>query len=200
MCIWRSYTVFNSFFLVYAAHVMIAGIAWRMWAQPGTSHDQDMETTAINTALRVLDFCGQRNTFARKYSLLIKELRSQLDGGPSSAGPISFTTTASSVSSASPFTNSQMVGVQNTSSPGSGSISHGELLGRLGLSTEGYAINGQESGANQTLASVEPSQRSLLADFDDMSFDPSWLEQPRASDPAGSPLFPGAFLSEVPPR
>src|SRR5579871_312903 len=68
-----------------------------------------METAAINTAIRVLDFCSQRNTFARKYSLLIKELQSQLDRGFSSAEQVSMTPTSSSISSASLYTNLQIM-------------------------------------------------------------------------------------------
>lgn len=191
----RSCMVFNSFFLVYAAHVVILGLAWRMWAQPSASHDQSTETAAINTAIRVLDFCGQRNTFARKYSLLIKELRSQLDRGPSSAGRISMTTTYSSASSASPYASSQMIGLQ--SAPSLGSISYDESLGQVGSSSHAYTLPdnlcGQESGANQPLASVELRQRSLSTDFDGMSFDP-WLEQSQALGLVGDSLFPGTSL------
>jgi hypothetical protein len=195
MRIRRSYIVFYRFFLVNAAHIVILGLAWRMWAHPTVSHDQSIETTAINTAIRVLDFCGQRNTFARKYSLLIKELRSQLDKGPSSTGRIPTTTTSSSVSSASPYSSSQMMGIQSTSSLGS--ISREESLGLVGSSSHAYTlpdnICGQESGANRPLASVELRQRSLSADFDGMSFD-SWLEQSQASGLIGDSLFPGASL------
>jgi hypothetical protein len=155
-----------------------------MWAQPGVSHDQSMETNAIGTAIKVLDFCGQRNTFARKYSLLIKGLRSQLDGGPSSAGRIPMTTTSPSILSALPYASSQMIGVQSTSS--------------LGSSNHAYASPddspGQESGANQAIPSIASSQRSPSADFDGMTFGPSWLEQLRASGLADDPLFPGTFL------
>jgi hypothetical protein len=201
MCTRSSSIVFNSFFLVYAAHVVILGIAWRLWAQPSDKlapdilNDQNMEAVAIDTAISVLDFCGQRNTFARKYSLLIKELRSQLDGGPSSAGRI-WMPTSSSVSSASPYSSSQVMGMQNTSSPGS--ISHDESLGRACPTNHAYAIpdyfSGYESGANQPLPSVESGQRSLSTDFEGMGFDLPWLERPQDSGPAGDPLFPGTSL------
>jgi len=155
-----------------------------MWAQPGTSQDQSMETTTIATVIRVLDFCGQRNMFARKYSLLIKELRSQLDGEPSSAERIPPAHTSSSISSVSPQASSQMTGVQSTSS--------------LNSSTHVYTplgnLSGQESRADQPLASVEPRERSLSADFDGMAFNPSWLEQFRSPGLADDPLFLGTFL------
>jgi hypothetical protein len=191
----HSCTVFNSFFLVYAAHVAILGLAWRMWAEPSASYNQSIETAAINTAIRVLDLCGQRNTFARKYSLLIKELRSQMDRGPSSAGRVSITTTTSSVSSGSPYTSSQMTGMQSTSLLGS--ISHDESLGQVGSSNHVYTfpdnLFGQESRANQPLASIEARQRTLSADFGGLSFDP-WLRQSQASGPVGDSLFSGMSL------
>jgi hypothetical protein len=170
----HSCIVFNGFSILYAALVVILGLAWGMWAEPSTSHNQSIETTAINTAIRVLDLCGQRNTFARKYSLLVKELRSQVDRRPSSAGRVSMTTTISSVSSGSPYTSSQMTGIQSTSLLGS--ISHDESLGQVGSSSHVYTfpdnLCGQESGANQPLASVEARQRTLSADFGGLSFDP----------------------------
>jgi hypothetical protein len=163
---------------------VILGITWRMWAQPGVSHDQSMETTAIGTAIKVLDFCGQRNTFARKYSLLIKGLRSQLDGGPSSARRVPITTTSPSILSSLPYTGSQMIGVQSTSSLGSNSHAY----------TPPDDSPGQESEANHALSSIVSRQRSLSADFDGMTFGPSWLEQLRASGLADDPLFSGTFL------
>jgi len=167
-----------------------------MWAQPGPLHDQSIETAAIDMAVRALHFCDQRNTFARKYSLLIKELRSQLNRGPSSARQISMTTAPSSISSASPYASSQMTGIQSTSSLGS--ISRDMSLGRPGSSRPPYTLPnnfyGKESGANQPLASVELKLRSLSADFDGMSMDPSWLEQSEASGLASDSPPPSTFL------
>ena len=45
------------------------------------AYDQSRELAAIDAATRVLDFCGQRNAFARKYSTLVKDLRQQLSKG-----------------------------------------------------------------------------------------------------------------------
>ncbi|KAH8809412.1 hypothetical protein F5884DRAFT_403520 [Xylogone sp. PMI_703] len=73
-------------FLINAANIMILGAVWKR-RQGGKSgfmpagYDQSREISAIDAATRVLDFCGQRNAFARKYSILIKELRSQLVDG-----------------------------------------------------------------------------------------------------------------------
>jgi hypothetical protein len=76
----------NRFFLVNAAHIMILGAVWNQ-KQSGNGYgtlmsvDQSRELSAIESAIRVLDFCGQRNPFARKYASLIKDLRHQLDKG-----------------------------------------------------------------------------------------------------------------------
>lgn len=43
-----------------------------------TTHGQTRELDAIDASTRALDFCGQRNPFARRYSTLIKDLQQQL--------------------------------------------------------------------------------------------------------------------------
>ncbi|RFU32961.1 hypothetical protein B7463_g3382, partial [Scytalidium lignicola] len=73
-------------FLINAANIMILGAVWkrRQGGKNGfipTGYDQSREISALDAATRVLDFCGQRNTFARKYSILIKDLRQQLVDG-----------------------------------------------------------------------------------------------------------------------
>jgi hypothetical protein len=72
------------FFLVNAAHVMILGVVWNR-KQSGNG-DQSRELSAIEASMRVLDFCGQRNAFARKYGSLIKDLRQHLDRGSLNEG------------------------------------------------------------------------------------------------------------------
>jgi hypothetical protein len=68
------------------------------------AYDQSRELAAIDASTRVLDFCGQRNAFARKYSILIKDLRQQLSKGlPTAVGdvatPSSAATRANSLNS-----------------------------------------------------------------------------------------------------
>lgn len=65
---------------------MILGAVWKLkQSNKGYSSpiigDQSRELAAIDASTRVLDFCGQRNPFARKYSVLIKDLRQQLSQG-----------------------------------------------------------------------------------------------------------------------
>jgi hypothetical protein len=99
----------HRFFLVNAAHTMILGAVWKL-KQSGKgygspiAYDQSRELAAIDTSTRVLDFCGQRNAFARKYSILIKDLRQQLSKGlPTAVGdvtsPSSAATRANSLNS-----------------------------------------------------------------------------------------------------
>ena len=70
---------------------MILGVVWNR-KQSGNEYgssmsiDQDRELNAIEASIRVLDFCGQRSAFARKYGSLIKDLRQHLDGGLPNTG------------------------------------------------------------------------------------------------------------------
>jgi hypothetical protein len=74
------------FFLVYAIHFVILGIFTKLstHSEGGSSPDimqrQTLELTAVDAGIRALQFYGQQNLFARKYSSLIKELRQQLEG------------------------------------------------------------------------------------------------------------------------
>lgn len=43
------------------------------------SYEQSRELTSIDASTRILDLCGQRIAFARKYSVLIKDLRQNLN-------------------------------------------------------------------------------------------------------------------------
>jgi hypothetical protein len=63
---------------------MILGVVWNR-KQSGNG-DQRRELSAIEASMRVLDFCGQRNAFARKYGSLIKDLRKHLDRGSLNEG------------------------------------------------------------------------------------------------------------------
>lgn len=62
---------------------MILGAVWNLKGSGKGQmfYDQSRELTAIDASTKVLDICGQRNAFARKYSILIKDLRQQLSKG-----------------------------------------------------------------------------------------------------------------------
>src|SRR5438046_1415608 len=89
---------------------MILGAIWKQGSNGlPITHSQSRELAAIDASTGVLDICGQRNAFARKYSILIKELRLQL--------VVQDTTTPSSSISASISLQSST----NYSNPGTGS-------------------------------------------------------------------------------
>ncbi len=48
---------------------------WNQLRQGSNAHDQGRELAAFDASTKALDFSGQTNTFIRKYSFLIKELR-----------------------------------------------------------------------------------------------------------------------------
>ena len=96
----------HRFFLVNAAHITILGDLWKLKQSKSfntsLSVDQSREFAAIDESTKILDFCGQRNVFARKYSKLIKDLRlrlsqSQPSSAVDSASPLSVTTHVSSL-------------------------------------------------------------------------------------------------------
>ena len=58
---------------------MILGVIWKQGSNGlPITHNQSRELAAIDASTGVLDICGQRNAFARKYSILIKELQRKL--------------------------------------------------------------------------------------------------------------------------
>lgn len=74
---------------------------------PGQS-DAAPELAAIDASIPILEFCGQRNPFARRYAILIKELQRQLASGtsnkasPSSGLPQFSTSSSTSVTDSDP--------------------------------------------------------------------------------------------------
>jgi hypothetical protein len=94
---------------------MILGAVWSR-KQSGNGN-QSRESSAIEASIRVLDFCGQRNAFARKYGNLIKDLWQHLDGGlPNTGGDAEYTSSASSTNFMNlSITESQAVGAAGPS-------------------------------------------------------------------------------------
>jgi hypothetical protein len=90
---------------------MVLAAAWKL-KQNGSGYglagpnDPARELGSIESSIQVLDFCGHRNPFARRYSSLIKDLRRQLVGGlqvssatttPGSVPPLSSLSSSASV-------------------------------------------------------------------------------------------------------
>ncbi|RFU29834.1 hypothetical protein B7463_g6509, partial [Scytalidium lignicola] len=195
----------SCFYLVYAAHVVMLGLAWKTWSQglqesPESSSSSqptslEPETTAMDTALRVLEFVGQRNSFARKYASLIKDLRRELEGSgvPTVEKASSSTSPSSGAESTSPFTTaSQILGLTGMSLA---TFSDTSSRGGPGSTMSPEQFTTQESERRGSRPSVvgtpRPSSRQQpqsplsASGYDNMNFDMFWLG---GQDPT---LFPG---------
>jgi hypothetical protein len=87
---------------------MILAAVWKLKQNGGIyglpmTYGQTHELTAIDASIQILEFCGQRNSFARSYLIQIKDLRRQItlitssEGSPSS-GPFVSSAMSSSAS------------------------------------------------------------------------------------------------------
>jgi hypothetical protein len=93
---------------------MILAAVWKLkqngggYGLPGAYDQQARELAAIDASIQTLEFCGHRNPFARRYSILIKDLQRQLVSGlstktsPSSAPPESSISSSASVTDSDP--------------------------------------------------------------------------------------------------
>jgi hypothetical protein len=160
---------------------MILAAVWKLkqngggYGLPGT-YDQARELAAIDASIQILEFCGQRNPFARRYSILIKELQRQLVIGlsskasPSSAVPDSSMSSSASVTDSDPavespyFQNLRISVEQNSGTP-------------MGLSRTfvGRASYPSVSPSNMDLEGWLPSQFGTLSPGDEESYGTSIL-------------------------
>lgn len=185
------------FFLVNAAHIMILGAVWMRqqrnigYGSPVTA-DQSRELSAINAAIGVLDFCGQRNVFARKYASLIKGFRHQLDNGlPSVALGQAYLSSAPRDT----FMNlgSRQSSLAGVSQPPTDSGSIPESQGAQGA--QGVRGTVDQSGASTSSLSDEDARLA----YDPTTAPPntrvnSWAEHFGAFYPTDDVLPYGAFL------
>jgi hypothetical protein len=110
------------------------------------AYDQSRELAAIDAATRVLDFCGQRNAFARKYSILVKDLRQQLSKGL----PTAVSDEASPSSAASRTTS-------RSSAPYNRSVARSsELSSNSDSTAESLAFQNRGSSVEQSSTSTSP--------------------------------------------
>lgn len=193
---------FFSFFLVYAAHVVVLGLTGRLRAQneighsPWKSPDQSMEIAALDAAVKVLEFCGQRNMFARKYCLLIRELWAQLDEALSNSGR-SLVTPPPTSFSASPCNTYEASAMPGSSS--SGPTLGDEPARSMGSSRHPYAnpenFSRQQIEVNRFLPNEDPRHQTMLeGTFDSMTFEMPWTEQPNGGDRASGLFTSGRFF------
>jgi len=160
------------FFLINAAHIMILAAVWRLkqngsgYGLPGTYDQQARELAAIDASIQILEFCGHRNPFARRYSILIKDLQRQLLSGmstktsPSSGPPESSMSSSASVTESDPtaesayFQNLRISVEQNNSGPTFASSR--TFVGRASsssISPSNMDLEGWPSGQFGTLSS-----------------------------------------------
>ena len=160
---------------------MILAAAWKLkqngrgYGLQGTYH-QGRELAAIDTSIKILDLCGQRNPFARRYSILIKDLQRQLVSGastmtsPNSAPPIpsmssSVSVTESDLAAESPYIQNLRISVEQSSGP------------TLGLSRDfvGRASYPSDSPLNINLENWPPDQFGTLSPGDEEPYGKSSL-------------------------
>jgi hypothetical protein len=161
---------------------MILAAVWKQkqnggggYGLPGP-HDQTRELAAIDASIQILEFCGHRNPFARRYSSLIKDLQRQLISGlsvtssPSSAPPplSSMSSTASVIDSdpasaeSSYFQNLRISVEQNGGGGGPASLG----LSRAFLGQASYP---SESSLDVNLEGWSPNQfRTLSPGVEDL--------------------------------
>lgn len=75
----------DRFFLINAAYILIVATLWSCSHLDDTTDklaDKERLISAVDSCIITLDFCGRRNSFARHYSSLLKELRGGLSGIP----------------------------------------------------------------------------------------------------------------------
>jgi hypothetical protein len=105
--------------------------------------DQSQELAAIDASTRVLDFCGQRNAFARKYSVLIKDLRQQLSNDPpTTVGDVASTSSAATRATpldSSPYTLSSTGFSDSPANPDS--MAESQAIQNLGGTVEQSSIS-----------------------------------------------------------
>jgi len=164
------------FFVINAAHIMILAAVWKLkpngggYGLPG-QYDQAGELAAIDASIQILEFCGQRNPFARRYSILIKDLHRQLVSGlsakasPNSAPPVSSMSSSASVTDSdpaveSPYFQNLRISVEQSSGPA------------LGLSRTFVGQVSYDSPLNMDLEDWPPSQFGTVTSGVEESYDP----------------------------
>lgn len=165
--------------MINAAHIMILAAVWKLkpngggYGLPG-QYDQAGELAAIDASIQILEFCGQRNPFARRYSILIKDLHRQLVSGlsakasPNSAPPVSSISSSASVTDSdpafeSPYFQNLRISVEQSSGPA------------LGLSRTFVGQVSYDSPLNMDLEDWPPSQFGTVTSGVEESYGKSGL-------------------------
>lgn len=162
---------------------MILAAIWKLkqnggsYGMPGP-YDQSRELAAIDASIQILEFCGHRNPFARRYSILIKDLQRQLVSGlsakpsPGSGPPLPSMSSSASITDSDPaaespyFQNLRISVEQSANAPTMG-VSRPSLAGQPSYTPE--------SSLNISLEGWSPGQFMTLSPGDE---DPYGLSSP----------------------
>lgn len=160
---------------------MILAAVWKLkqnggWHGFPGRNDQARELAAIDASIQILEVCGHRNPFARRYSILIKDLQRQLVLGtsaktsPSSAPPLSSMSSSASVTDSdpaaeSPYFQNLRISAEQSSGPTLGSS----------RTPVGQASFPSDSPLNISLEGWSPSQLGMLSPGDEDSYSKSSL-------------------------
>jgi hypothetical protein len=151
---------------------MILAAVWKLkqsgggYGMPGP-YDQSLELAAIDASIQILEFCGHRNPFARRYSILIKDLQRQLVSGLSattspgsgsgSGPPLSSMSSSASVTDSHPaaespcFQNLRISVEQSGNAPTMGA-SRPSFAAQTSYASENISLEGWSPGQFGTLS------------------------------------------------
>ncbi|KAK0106382.1 hypothetical protein ONS96_004014 [Cadophora gregata f. sp. sojae] len=149
---------------------MILAAVWKLKQSGGGygmlgPYDQSRELAAIDTSIQILEFCGHRNPFARRYSILIKDLQRQLVSGPaattspgSDLGPLlsSMSSSASITDSdpvaESPYFQNLRISVEQSSNAPTMGASRPSFTAQTSYTSESLSLEGWSPGQFGTLS------------------------------------------------
>ncbi|KAH6706423.1 hypothetical protein BKA61DRAFT_138675 [Leptodontidium sp. MPI-SDFR-AT-0119] len=171
------------FSLINAAHIMILAAVWKLKQSGGgygmpRPHDQSRELAAIDASIQILEFCGHRNPFARRYSILIKDLQRQLvsglsattSPGSSSGPPLTSMSSSASVTDSNPAAESPYFQNLRISVEQSGNA---PTMGASRPSFTPQTSYTSESPLNISLEGWSPGRFGALSPGDEDPYDPT---------------------------
>jgi len=162
---------------------MILAAIWKLkqngggYGMPGP-YDQSRELAAIDASNQILEFCGHRNPFARRYSILIKDLQRQLVFGllakpsPGLGPPLSSMSSSTSVTDSdpvaeSPYFQNLRISVEQSANAPTKEVSRPSFTGQ--------SLYTSETSLNFNLEDWSPARFGTLSPGDE---DPYGLSSP----------------------
>ncbi|PVH68293.1 hypothetical protein DL98DRAFT_522844 [Cadophora sp. DSE1049] len=159
---------------------MILAVVWKL-KQSGGGYgisgpsDQSLQLAAINTSIQILEFCGHRNPFARRYSILIKDLQRQLVSGLSATispgsglgPPLSSMSSSASVTDSGPVAESPYFQNLRISVEQSGNVP------TMGASRPSFTPQTSYTSESLSLEGWSPGRFGTLSPGDEDPYDPT---------------------------